>query len=719
MQNELHTLTKEDVLKKYFGYHEFRPLQAEIIETILSGNDALVLMPTGGGKSVCFQVPAMVLPGITIVISPLIALMKDQVQALKANGIEAAFVNSSLTSAVQNKIEQDCISGKIKLLYLAPERLFSNNYLDFIKKLPISLFAIDEAHCVSFWGHDFRPEYMQLNILKEQFPEIPVIALTATADKVTRKDILRQLKIEAAETFISSFDRPNLSLTVLPGRKRIQYIKDFISSRPNQPGIIYCLSRKSTEDVAAKLIQEGVKAKHYHAGMDNEYRSKTQDEFIKDDIQVICATIAFGMGIDKSNVRWIIHYNLPKNIESFYQEIGRAGRDGMPSDTVLFYSFADYLMQQDMLKDITGERRELQEAKLNRIKQYAEAEICRRRILLSYFNEVADQDCGNCDVCKNPPTAFDGTVLTQKALSAVARTNERISMTVLVDILRGYNTQLVRERGYDKVKTFGAGKDVRPEEWNDYILQMLNGGSMDIAYDEGHAFKLNQRSKEILKGESTVKLVRFVPYAQKLQKQEEAVEKTKTKKEILRDALFERLRKLRKELADSQGVPAYVIFSDSTLSEMSINRPMSEEDMLAISGVGTTKYNLYGEYFLNDIKAFIREQVLLGERVQGATHIISYELYKEGNTIDEISEIRKIAPATVISHLVKLYDEGEDINLKVFVKREEYETIVAKAKELGIKKDEAMKPIFEALEMKYDYGKLKAALSIAARESNY
>ncbi len=683
MQNDTHTLTKEEVLKKYFGYHSFRPLQAEIIETILAGNDALVLMPTGGGKSLCFQVPAMVLPGLTIVISPLIALMKDQVQALKANGIEAAFVNSSLTGSEQSKIEQDCRDGKLKLLYMAPERLFSNGYLDFIRNLDVTLFAIDEAHCVSFWGHDFRPEYTQLNILKEQFPAVPVIALTATADKVTRKDILKQLKIEDAEIFISSFDRPNLSLTVLPGRKRIQYIKDFVSSRPNQPGIIYCLSRKSTEDVAEKLRQEGVKAKHYHAGMDNEYRSTTQDDFIKDNIQVICATIAFGMGIDKSNVRWIIHYNLPKNIESFYQEIGRAGRDGLASDTVLFYSFADYLMQQDMLKEVTGERKELQNAKLERIKQYAEAEICRRRILLSYFNESAGQDCGNCDVCKNPPTAFDGTVLTQKALSAIARTNEKISMTMLVDILRGYHTQQVRERGYEQLKTFGAGKDVRPEEWNDYILQMLNGGSMDIAYDEGHAFKLNERSKDILKGNAAVKLVRFVPYAQKIQKQEEAVEKTKTKKEILRDALFERLRKLRKDLADGQNVPAYVIFSDATLSDMSINRPMTEEEMLNVSGVGTTKYNLYGEYFLNEIKAFVKEQVKQGARVEGATYIISYDMYKNGMTIEEIAAERKIAGATVISHLAKLYDDGEPIDLKVFVNRQEYEAIIAKVKELG------------------------------------
>jgi len=718
MQTNSIILTKEEALKQYFGYSEFRPLQEDIINHILNGNDALVLMPTGGGKSLCFQIPAVLMPGLTIVISPLIALMKDQVQALKANGIEAAFVNSSLTAKEQTAIEQSCIEGKIKLLYIAPERLFSNGYIEFIQRLPINLFAIDEAHCVSFWGHDFRPEYTQLRVLKELFPNIPVIALTATADKVTRKDILKQLKIEHAEVFISSFDRPNLSLTVLPGRKRIQYVKEFIAERPNQCGIIYCLTRKTTEDIAEKLRQEGIKAKHYHAGMDNAYRSNTQDEFIKDDIQVICATIAFGMGIDKSNVRWIIHYNLPKNIENFYQEIGRAGRDGMPSDTLLFYSFADYMMQQDMLKDTAPERKELQEAKLNRMKQYCEAEICRRRILLSYFNENSDKDCGNCDVCKNPPIAFDGTVLTQKALSAIARADEKVSLTLLVDILRGYNTQTIRERGYDKLKTFGVGKDVRPEEWNDYILQMLNNGSMDIAYDEGHTFKLNQKSKTILKGESAVKLVRFIPYAQKVQKQEEAVVRTKSQKELLRDILFERLRKLRKDLADVQNVPAYIIFSDTTLSEMATHKPMTEDEMLEISGVGSAKYNLHGEYFMNEIKTFVKEQMLQGRRIEGATQRVSYEMYLDGMMLEEIAEARKISAATVLTHFLKLYDEGENIDLYKFITKEEVSVIAEKANEMGIKKDSVgLKPLFEALEMKYDYGKIRLALSLMEKQS--
>jgi ATP-dependent DNA helicase RecQ len=710
------TVTKEEILKEYFGYHSFRPLQESIIDSVLEGQDTLVLMPTGGGKSLCFQIPALMLPGICIVISPLIALMQDQVQALKANGVQAAFVNSSISAVEQSEIEKNCALGKIKLLYIAPEKLFGNGYLDFIKKLPVNLFAVDEAHCISFWGHDFRPEYTQLGILKTAFPNVPIIALTATADKVTRKDILRQLSIEQARTYTASFDRPNLSLTVLPGRKRIQYIKDFISERKNEAGIIYCLSRKSTEAVAEKLREEGIRARHYHAGMDNGSRSATQNEFIRDDIQVICATVAFGMGIDKSNVRWVIHYNLPKNIENFYQEIGRAGRDGMPSDTVLFYSFADYLMQQDMLRELKGERRELQEAKLDRIKQYAEAEICRRRILLSYFNEPADQDCGNCDVCRNPPTMFEGTVLTQKALSAVARTDQKVSMTVLVDILRGYHTLAVRERGYDQIKTFGAGKDVRPEEWNDYILQMLNSGCMDIAYDEGHCFKLNATSMEILKGEKSVRLARFVPYSQKMQQREEKAEKIKSKKEILRDTLFERLRKLRKELADAQNVPAYVIFNDNTLSEMASYTPMTEDDLLEISGVGSQKFNLYGDYFLNEIKTFVKEQVQQGTRMQGATYMISYELYKEGKSVETIARERKLNPVTVISHLVKMYDDGHPVDFGTYLSDEEYKVIVVKAQELSLTKEEAMKPLFEVLDKKYDYGKIRVAMSMATKE---
>jgi ATP-dependent DNA helicase RecQ len=553
-------LTKEQVLKQYYGYDKFRPLQADIIDWVLYGQDAMVLMPTGGGKSVCFQIPALIMQGLTLVISPLIALMHDQVQALKANGVPSAYLNSSLDGNQQAVIERQVRDGELKLLYISPEKLFTQGYLDWIKSLNISLFAVDESHCVSTWGHDFRPEYTKLNVLKEAFPNVPVIALTATADRVTRKDILTQLGIPEAKTFISSFDRPNLSLSVLPGRNRVKIIQTFVTERPRQPGIIYCLSRKNTETVAEALQKAGIKAKFYHAGMPAADRSKVQDAFIRDDVQVIVATIAFGMGIDKSNVRWVIHYSMPSNVESFYQEIGRAGRDGVKAETLLFYTYQDVMMRKDMIanSELPAEMKEVQNAKLDRMKQYAEAEICRRRILLSYFNEEVTRDCGNCDVCKNPSMRFDATLLAQKALSAVARTNEKIAMTMVIDILRGSNNKRIIDNRYHEIKTFGAGKELKADEWADYLQQMLNSGVMDIAYDEGHAYRLNNASWAVLKEGRKVQLVRYKPFEERQAEREAVPTKEKTKKEVIKDALFEKLRELRKRLADDKNIPPYV-----------------------------------------------------------------------------------------------------------------------------------------------------------------
>ena len=601
-------LTKEQVLKQYYGYDSFRPLQADIISSVLDGNDAMVLMPTGGGKSICFQIPAIIFPGLTLVISPLIALMQDQVQALKANGINAEFLNSSLDNQQQERITQHVQTGELKLLYISPEKLFTSGYLDWIKSLKISLFAVDESHCVSTWGHDFRPEYTKLNVLKESFPNVPLIALTATADRVTRKDILTQLGIPDAKTYISSFDRPNLSLTVLPGRNRTRIIQNFIGERPRQSGIIYCLSRKNTETVAASLQKAGINAKYYHAGMGAADRAKVQNAFIQDDIQVIVATIAFGMGIDKSNVRWVIHYSMPSNVESFYQEIGRAGRDSVKADTLLFYSYSDLLVRKDMIdnSELPKEMKEVQHAKLDRMKQYCEAEICRRRILLSYFNEEVGHDCGNCDVCKDPPTRFDATLIAQKALSAIARAEERISMTVVIDILRGSNNKRIIDNKYNLLKTFGAGRELKAEEWADYLQQMLNSGIMDIAYDEGHSYRLNNSSWAVLKEGRKVQLARFKPFEQRQAEREAAVPKEKTKKEVIKDALFEQLRVLRKRLADEKGLPPFVVFSDATLSDMSQKKPISHAEMLNVSGVGEVKYEQYGKVFMNEIREFLK-----------------------------------------------------------------------------------------------------------------
>jgi ATP-dependent DNA helicase RecQ len=706
---------KSEALKKYFGYDSFRPQQAEIIDTVMANRDCLVLMPTGGGKSVCFQIPAVLSNGLTVVISPLIALMKDQVEALRGNGITAAFLNSTLSSAEQDQVMWQAKLGELKLLYIAPERLFSGNTFEFLKEWNVKLFAIDESHCISSWGHDFRPEYRQLNSLKIRFPDVPIVALTATADRVTRRDILKQLNIEHAETFISSFDRPNLSLNVLPGRKRLQQIQSFITRHEGQPGIIYCLSRKGTETVAASLQKAGFRAEYYHAGLAGDKRSKVQENFLKDDIQIIVATIAFGMGIDKSNVRWVIHYNLPSNVESFYQEIGRAGRDGSPADTVLFYSYMDIITRQDMINnsDQSAEQKELLHAKLNRMKQYAEADICRRRILLSYFNEAVDTDCGNCDVCRNPRTRFDATVIAQKALSGIARTDQKVAMGMLVDILRGSRNRNVLQYGYDRLPTFGVGHELRGEEWAEYLGQMLNSGVMDIAYDEAHSFKLNPASWQVLKGERKIELVKFIPLSERKAKEEELVPKEKAKQEIIRDALFERLRVLRKQLADALGVPPYVVFSDATLSEMAQKKPISEAQMKAVSGIGAEKFRRYGEAFINEVLNFARENNKPGTRaVKGMTFVETLDLYNEGYSVQVIAEKRDLNPVTIISHLVKLKEDGHPVDLKSLIDPKAYKTITNAAQEIQMGKNDPLKPLFELLNEQYDYGQIRLALAI-------
>ncbi len=447
-------------LKEYFGYDSFRPLQKTIVDSVFEGKDNLVIMPTGGGKSICYQLPAILLPQITLVISPLIALMKDQVDGLTANGVPAAFLNSSQTESEQQEIFKQIDTNHLKLLYVAPESL---QVIDrFLSDGKVSLIAIDEAHCISSWGHDFRPAYTQLGYLKNRFPSTPLIALTATADKATRKDICNQLNIPNAKKHIASFDRKNLSLDVRPGIKRFEQIQDFIENRKNESGIIYCLSRKTTEEIAAKLKASGIKAEAYHAGIGHDERTKIQDDFINDTKQIICATIAFGMGIDKSNIRWVIHYNMPKNLEGYYQEIGRAGRDGLPSDTMLFHSYADVLQLQKFASNSGNE--DVQLAKLDRMKQYSEALTCRRKILLSYFGELKQEDCGNCDICRNPPKFFDGTILAQKALSCIYRLKGKEPITVIIDVLRGAQNEAVLEKNYNQLSTYGIGRDI---SWRD------------------------------------------------------------------------------------------------------------------------------------------------------------------------------------------------------------------------------------------------------------
>lgn len=610
MQHKSLSKTMLQTLKKYFGYDTFRPLQEEVIRTLLAGKDCLVLMPTGGGKSICYQLPALLREGIAIVVSPLISLMKDQVETLCANGIAAGALNSSNDETENALLYRSCMEGKLKLLYISPEKLIAEaNYL--LRDMPISLFAIDEAHCISQWGHDFRPEYAQMGFLHEMFPNIPIIALTATADKITREDIIRQLHLNQPKIFISSFDRPNLSLTVKRGyqqKEKNKAILDFIARHSGESGIIYCMSRNNTEKVAQMLQKHGLRAAVYHAGLAPKYRDEVQDDFINDRIQIVCATIAFGMGIDKSNVRWVIHYNLPKSIESFYQEIGRAGRDGMSSDTLLFYSLADLILLTKFATESGQQGINLE--KLQRMQQYAEADVCRRRILLSYFGETTTEDCGNCDVCKNPPQRFDGTIIVQKALSAIARTDQQIGTGMLVDILRGNINAEIAEKGYQDLKTYGAGRDVPARDWQDYLLQMLQLGYFEIAYNENNHLKITESGRDVLFGRARAQLA-------VIRREETTTTKEKKRKTIVpvrelplelpytkSTELFEALSELRRRLANHEGYPAYIVLSDKVLHQLSISRPTTLEEFGTISGIGEYKKKKYGKEFVELIRKF-------------------------------------------------------------------------------------------------------------------
>ena len=604
-----------ELLRRHFGYDSFRAQQEAIIRHTLAGGDSLVLMPTGGGKSICYQIPALAMAGTAIVVSPLISLMKDQVETLRSNGIEAEALNSNNDQTQDTIIRRKCAQGDLKLLYISPEKLLAEmDYL--LRAIKISLFAIDEAHCISQWGHDFRPEYTQLGLLRERFPDVPIMALTATADKITRRDIVEQLHIGKAQHFVSSFDRPNLSLSVKRGYKageKLRFILNFIKARPLDAGIIYCLSRKTTEKVAEDLRRQGIRALPYHAALSPQERSQTQEQFKNDQVQVVCATVAFGMGIDKSNIRWVIHYNLPKSIESFYQEIGRAGRDGAPADTVLFYSLADIVQLTEFAKQ-SGQQ-DINMDKLHRMREYAEASVCRRRILLNYFGEQTDHDCDNCDICQNPPQRFDGTRLCQMALSAMKRTSEQIRISTTIEIVKGILSPEVKRKGYNQLKTFGVGRDTSVNDWQDYLLQMLQMGLFEIAYDEQQHTKVTPLGEDVLYGRKNVEL----SVVDRSVKEEAKKPKKRLHLEIPAISipglppttgaedpkLFEALRQLRLQCAQEEGFPPYIVFSDKVLHSLAQLKPTTLEQFGFVSGVGEHKKQKYGERFVALIRRYV------------------------------------------------------------------------------------------------------------------
>ncbi len=589
------------ILERLFGYRSFRGAQESVIAHTLAGKDSLVIMPTGGGKSLCYQIPALLFSGLTVVVSPLLALMRDQVTALQANGIAAAYLNSMLNQEESRSLLDELERGEIKLLYLSPERLLNGYFLSWLEDHPPALFAIDEAHCISTWGHDFRPEYNKLTVLKNLFPSTPMIALTATADKASREDILSKLQLKEHELFLDSFARDNIHISLLSGRDRFKQIAKYLSKHEKESGIIYCLSRKSCEDISEKLKKQGFQTAYFHAGMTPPEKMRVQEEFSNDKVKVICATIAFGMGIDKSNVRFVLHYNMPKNIEGYYQEIGRAGRDGAVSEAILFASYADVVQYQGFIEksEAQEEQKFVQREKLKRMFDYTLSGNCRRNFLLNYFGEFRVDKCGNCDNCQQPKEEISGTILAQKALSGVYRTEERVGVNLLIDILRGSFRQEVQERGYHLLKTYGVGKDLSFQEWESYIMQFVNQGFLELLLHEGKRLSLTPLAGQVLKGEMSVSLIAYQEKkrGETVSPSPPSQESTAVDKEV-----FESLRSLRKELAEADGIPPYLVFSDKSLKEMASELPQTKAQFLQINGVGEFKLEKYGEDFLEVLK---------------------------------------------------------------------------------------------------------------------
>jgi len=711
----------KEILKNQFGFDSFRMNQESAIEAVLNRKDCVVLMPTGGGKSLCYQIPALMLDGLTVVISPLIALMKDQVDALKTNGVEAEFLNTSQTSRKQTQVFQSVRSGKTRLLYVAPERLLQSSdlFIDFLRSIKVSLFAIDEAHCISSWGHDFRPEYIQLGKLKRYFPEIPVIALTATADKLVRQDIFERLNIKNAELFLSSFNRPNIFYTVEPKRNSFARLLEYLEPRREESGIVYCLSRSSSDALAADLRDEGFSALSYHAGLDKEMRDRHQELFLKDEAKIIVATIAFGMGIDKSNVRFVVHIDLPKNVESYYQETGRAGRDGLQSDALLFFSWADVIKLKGFA-EVEGNKSqtEIMLRKLNQMGEFGDLKSCRRKFLLNYFSEELAEDCGNCDNCLKEYEYFDGTIIAQKALSAVWRTNQRMGLGYLVDFLRGSKSQKIWEE-HKRLKTYGVGADISKENWFEYFRDLIAQGFLKQAEGQFPIIKLTEKSEDVLKGNVRVELIKVT-----VKEEKKASLVSEVSHEYFKD-LFDDLRKVRTVFAKNDNVPPYVVFSDATLVEMATYLPHDETEMRKISGVGDLKLEKYGADFVEVIKDYCdlnnltsrinlkspkREPKKRTKRdAYGKdTYHYSLDMFLSGLSVAEIAESREMARTTIETHLVRFISSGE-IAVEDLVP--DYKIKPIREAIICFNSGGAISPVKEFLGEDYSYGEIRAVIA--------